>query len=251
MEEIEKLITETNIQEPYCVFVDDFITEVSTRIEDNLHSIYICGSIATGKAIPYESDADFTIVYKNIGKSDDIAIIENIKNGLLQRHPYITKIDTPSCSVDDVLKNIDGWGFWIKIISFCIYGDDLGNKIPAIYPKRSLSISLNVNILKHIDNAIDEIKNTNDGNKHRLCYKKILKKIIRSAFNLFIEEEGFWTEDIDICLLHIKKHYPKDKQLFTALYNKHKESMHEQKDMILVLEKYKSWYNREYSKIKN
>ena len=52
---LKKVIESCMIKKEYEEFVEQFVLRVSKKLGDNVHSIYICGSIPKGKAELYKS----------------------------------------------------------------------------------------------------------------------------------------------------------------------------------------------------
>ncbi|MCY9696433.1 hypothetical protein M5X19_26540, partial [Paenibacillus alginolyticus] len=57
---LEKVIKRIVIQSEYNDFVDKYIDNILTEFKGKIHSIYMCGSIPKGTAIPFKSDANKT-----------------------------------------------------------------------------------------------------------------------------------------------------------------------------------------------
>ena len=86
--ELKKQITRLKIDKKYLPFVEDFKTNIIAGLKKAVHSIYMCGSIATGKAKPYQSDADFTIVTNTKLSENEKDHINVIKQQLLEKYPF-------------------------------------------------------------------------------------------------------------------------------------------------------------------
>jgi uncharacterized protein len=207
---IKKQISHLKIKEDYLLFVEEFKEGIFRILEEKLHSLYICGSIPMGTSIPYKSDADFTIVIHEELSRNDYSKIEKFKIELLEKYSFITKIDTPSCLINDVLNFID-WGFWIKIVCFCIHGEDLGEKISPIKPSREFVIGYNRETESAVSSRIKKIEKEKDFSR---IFDKTLKLLIRAAYTLIIEKDKSWYIDPNKCLNVIRKYYP---QMSTVL----------------------------------
>ncbi|GAK40934.1 hypothetical protein TCA2_3425 [Paenibacillus sp. TCA20] len=114
---LEKVINRIVIQSEYKDFVDKYIDHILAEFKGKIHSIYMCGSIPKGTAKPFKSDADFTIVCEN-PTDIDYERLSNIKDRLLKEYPFITKIDTIICSIDDVLNKPNEWVFGLRSFVF-------------------------------------------------------------------------------------------------------------------------------------
>ncbi|WP_026476145.1 hypothetical protein [Alkaliphilus transvaalensis] len=193
---LKKVIKSCMIKNEYEEFVEQFLLRVLKKLGDNVHSIYICGSIPKGKAELYKSDADFTIVCKSLERNIDKDEIVKIKSELLNEYPFVTKIDTTIITLSDVKSKPLDWGFWIKIICYCIYGVDLGEEVPELITDSELILSL----LSDFEESINKLKYTLDNTKDKGDVGKTIrgysKRLIRSLYTLILEDVGEWQDDI-------------------------------------------------------
>lgn len=117
MKAIEELIPKLNNSQEFQPLIDTFIESIQKHVSE-IHSIYMCGSIPKGTAIPYESDADFTVVLKINPTDFDKESIRNLTVETHKKFNIVTKIDVPICTVQDVLSNPYDWGFGSRLYQF-------------------------------------------------------------------------------------------------------------------------------------
>ncbi len=193
---LEKVINKIVIQSEYKDFVDKYIDHILTEFKGKIHSIYMCGSIPKGTAKPFQSDADFTIVCVN-PKDIDYERLSTIKDRLLEEYPILTKIDTIICSIDDVLNKPNEWGFWVKIICVCVYGDDIGEKVPPILISPGFILDLNTETKEEVERVHRSLlSNASDNSLKTRYIKGYSKRLIRALYSLVLEDTGVWHDDI-------------------------------------------------------
>ncbi|MED3965754.1 nucleotidyltransferase domain-containing protein [Niallia taxi] len=192
---LEKVINRIVIQSEYKDFVDKYIDNILTEFKGKIHSIYMCGSIPKGTAKPFKSDADFTIVCLN-PKDIDYERLSNIKDRLLEEYPVVTKIDTIICSIDDVLSKPNEWGFWVTIICVCIYGRDVGEKVPPIIISPEFILDLNTDTKEEVDRIHNFLCNASDNTMKNRYIKGYSKRLIRALYSLVLEDTGVWQDDV-------------------------------------------------------
>lgn len=214
---LEKVINRIIIQNEYKDFVDKYIDNILIEFKGKIHSIYMCGSIPKGTAKPFKSDADFTIVCAN-PRDIDYERLSNIKDRMLEEYPLVTKIDTIICSMDDVLSNPNDWGFWIKIICVCIYGDDVGEKVPPIVISPEFIIDLNRETKKEVDRVHSSLSNVSDSTLKTRYIKGYSKRLIRALYSLVLEDTGVWQDDIIMMKNAILNYCEIDPTLVDYLY---------------------------------
>lgn len=192
---LEKVINRIVIQSEYKDLVDKYIENILTEFKGKIHSIYMCGSIPKGTAKPFKSDADFTIVCVN-PKDIDYERLTNIKDRLLKEYPIVTKIDTIICSIDDVLSKPNEWGFWVKIICVCMYGDDIGEKVPPIIISPEFILDLNTETTEEVGRVRRSLSTASDHTMKTRYIKGYSKRLIRALYSLVLVDTGVWQDDI-------------------------------------------------------
>lgn len=192
---LEKVIHKITIQSEYKDFVDTYVDNILTEFKDKIHSIYMCGSIPKGTATPFKSDADFTIVCED-PHDIDYERLSKIKDRLLEEYPVVTKIDTIICSLDDVLSKPNEWGFWVKIICVCVYGQDIGEQVPPIIISPAFIVDLNTDTKEEIDRIHHSLSNASDHTMQMRYIKGYSKRLLRALYSLVLEDTGVWEDDM-------------------------------------------------------
>lgn len=214
---LEKVISKVVIQSEYKDLVDKYIDNILTEFKGKIHSIYMCGSIPKGIAVPFKSDADFTIVCAN-PKDIDYERLSNIKDRLLEQYPVVTKIDTIICSIDDVLNKPNEWGFWVKIICVCMYGHDIGEKVPPIVISPEFILDLNRETKEEVNRIHSALSNASDNILKNRYIKGHSKRLIRALYSLVLEDTGEWQDDISTMKNAILNYCEIDSALVEYLY---------------------------------
>jgi predicted nucleotidyltransferase len=245
MKAIKELISSLDIAPEYQTLVDEFINTIKNNT-DEIHSIYMCGSIPKGSAVPYKSDADFTVVLKNQPSSTNKHSILNLTKEIQRQFAIVPKIDVPICSVQDVLDNPYDWGFWIKIVSICIYGPDLSNQIPDLYPSIELQHTYYKAAIEQISKSRNSAISQEDDLLRADAQQKTIKKIIRTIYSLYLLLEESWTEDIDVFISVIKRHVPKNQNVASKLIQAYRTPTLSRSEFMEITEKAMDFYFEQY-----
>src|SRR4051812_34428418 len=116
-----------NIKHPWNLLVEDLITACKENNKSNLHSIYLRGSVASGKAIENASDLDSFIVVFNINRNNDWInqfIYSNLKKYNFCLDIEISVIEL--CKLMDLENNdFASVRFYLKNLSLCLFGENL------------------------------------------------------------------------------------------------------------------------------
>ncbi len=192
---LQKTIPHPHITHDYKEFVESFKNQLLKAFGDKIHSLYICGSIPKGTAKPYKSDADFTILCENSGDIDRVQLA-HLKEKHLEQFPFVTKIDTTICTLDDVRNMPNEWGFWIKIICVNIHGDDFGEAVPPIVISRQFILDLNSDTQQEVSRVNHALIHATDSKAKCRYIKGYSKRLLRALYSLVLEDVGVWQDDM-------------------------------------------------------
>ncbi len=201
---------------PYDAVARAIVAAYTQHIPNDIHSIYLTGSVPRGLAVPGQSDMDAFAVLEEYrdpelvmqdwidAAEDQINAAHTCVNGVqleLWPHGYVF-LDPDEFSVG---------AFIIKTHSLCLWGADLAPELPDYPISPAIANDDIVQIQPDIEEAIDEIEADTSAENVRYWCKRISKNIIRATFGLVMVAEGVHTRDIDLAAAYAIQHYPAQK----------------------------------------
>ncbi len=191
-----------NVSEHWKSVIDEVITLSCSVHGDNLHSLYLRGSVPEGTAHDY-SDLDIICVLSERKETNLTDDHKQLIDDMISK-----KVDYSLIALDDFTEETE---FLLKVQSLYIFGKDL------ILDMRKFSISDVPEInLKEIDDAFYEMcsyalsnSNRTDGDNKDIC-RWLSRRVLMSAYNIVISREGVYTRDLTSCYLGYSKYYHSD-----------------------------------------
>ncbi|MFZ4214897.1 nucleotidyltransferase domain-containing protein [Pantoea endophytica] len=112
---------------------------------DNIHSIYVYGSVAQGTAVATVSDLDITVIFSRESIRVGSPAMTEVITSLEEAHPIISKIDLDTGTLSTVMdpQQLNRWGYWLKHHCVCVYGEDLRERFAAFRPSKEIAIAVN------------------------------------------------------------------------------------------------------------
>jgi predicted nucleotidyltransferase len=183
--------------------IESLVDECRSRYQD-LASVYIRGSVATGTAVWGRSDLDLIAVTYQEHPFDRVWIRE-AADRTLSRHSTVVDIDLAITSAAAILTDRKS-GFYIKTQSALVYGQDFA---PRITPYRidadAFSHLFNLELdLKTVRCAVDGASET----FARTLILRLVKRVLRAGLELVAERQQAYTRDPDMCCELFGKYYP-------------------------------------------
>ncbi len=205
-----------DIQEEYKTVLDAILKGYESHFEDTTHSIYIRGSVAKGMAVPYISDVD-TIAISHLEISREMKELRSpIINNIIQKNPFVNGIEMHFIPKKELLEK-EHLQFLLKTQCLCIKGENLNLILPefkmgrAAYAHTS-TLKADIQEIKEYFTQENQEEETID-----IC-SWIMKRIVRTGFELIMEKENSHTRDLYPCYELFSKHYPVYKsEMYEAL----------------------------------
>jgi hypothetical protein len=211
--------SQENIPEAYQPIIDDIVHAFVDHIGEDIHSIYVTGSVPRGLAIRGQSDINV------------FAVLEYYTEPELVMQDWLPIAETDisekySDIVSDVRLEIwtHGWllddpaefsisAFILKTHATCIWGIDMSPDVSNYrFTDKIIRLAIAnddiVQIEPDIEEAIDAMQSNPSKANVRFWSKQICKNIIHTLFGLVMADEVVHTRDIDLSVQYILKHYP-------------------------------------------
>lgn len=175
-------------------------------IYPSISSIYLRGGLLFGKTIDFHSDIDLILII-NEDNYSFYYFWDEYKKKFLKKNSFVRDIDL--FIIDrTTLFNDNQLMFTIKVLSKCLYGEDL-----SFYIKNYKLYEASF-IIKDFYNNKELFKSL----ENTKIFFKFVKKLIRSSFELFLNKVNFYSNDIDTCIKVFSIFYPNKKKEIMDLF---------------------------------
>ncbi|MFD6528751.1 nucleotidyltransferase domain-containing protein [Streptomyces sp. NPDC060184] len=183
--------------------IETLVDECRSRYED-LASVYLRGSVATGTAQWGRSDLDLiAVTYQERGF--DRAWIQQAVERTLSRHSVVVDIDLAITSATAVLTDRKS-GFYIKTQSALVYGEDFAPRI-APYPIDAEAFSHLFNLELDLKTVTGALAGASDA-LTRTLIMRLVKRVLRACLELVAERHQAYTRDPEMCCEVFEKYHP-------------------------------------------
>ncbi|MCO5144437.1 MAG: hypothetical protein M9962_15265 [Oligoflexia bacterium] len=203
---------QSKLQQKWKDLLSEIVEEIYKKnFSTNLHSVYVRGTVAKGIAIDFISDIDTFAIIREGKEELQPAWSEETRNALLKKYSFATGIEIiviPMESLQKVkpLKTLNAWHRLIKTQSLCVYGEDLSSSISSVRPGVEM-VSHLFSLYKDLPSQEELVEAKKEGVLKKRC-TWLMKRIVRSGFELVMEKEQTFTRDLYPCYELFIKHYP-------------------------------------------
>lgn len=183
--------------------LDEIVKVYRKKLNTDLHSIYLRGTLARGLFCEDVSDVDtFALVHQpNIrwSKPDWAAIASQ---RLVEQFPNLSTIEMMLSSYDSHLQTTyPSLAMQIKTQSLCLYGEDIGSKIKPYKIGREIMINHQWLAADLAECMASEILDPQ-------AVRQLMKTILRSGLELVMERAQRYSPDLYLCSQLFAKYYP-------------------------------------------
>lgn len=204
---VQSRVTAPLSRDKYRKLVVKTVGRLLRAFPEHIHSIYVRGSVANGSAIDFASDLDLIVLVNGSPKNDIDSKLGKLKRELMDGHPFVTDIEFTFVG-RSFLRRMRNLQFILKTQSTCVYGPNL---IPGI---RDFELGKEIwicapRLLTDFQVFAWALGRERDADKIKSMCKWMMKKILRSGFEIVMLKERSYTRDLWPCYMSFVKHYPK------------------------------------------
>ncbi|WP_421378356.1 nucleotidyltransferase domain-containing protein [Bacillus salacetis] len=203
------------VNEKYRPAIDYIVESLTDSFSDEIHSIYLRGSLPRGLGIEGVSDIDLLVV-TNVSPENSVfhERTRQIENEILRRYPFVNGIEVGIYALIDVVDT-SRFGiipFMIKTYSIPLYGKNLQERLPRYKADEKLANEHIVNLKSQIEMALADLEGNEDKEDIKDCCTWIMKIITRCGMALVMTEENTYTRDLYPAYKLFSKHFPEQKE---------------------------------------
>ncbi|MCS0351811.1 nucleotidyltransferase domain-containing protein [Vibrio ordalii] len=237
-------------QAAYQAAIDDLIKFLRAGLGDNLHSLYLYGSVARRTARYGRSNLDVVLVTHRDFSGQRATLLNTIKWRFQKSFPHITEVSIKTALVSEVatLESIFTWGFMLRHCCVCILGDDLAECFGDFEPSWEIAKHWNMDIADWVFFYRDKIAKTSSESEQSKAQVAIAKKLLRASYSLIMYRDKNWFDDPIECGQQFLRYHPEKKIDIERLGILLSGRVIAKRSVIGILDSYGQWLAKQYQK---
>lgn len=239
-------------QSEFQPLITESINRLRALLNNNLHSIYIYGSVAKGQATPYKSDLDLCVIVNQAVSQIEASHLVQLQEALARDYQVVSKVDFDIGTYSEVTDeaNLYSWGYWIKHHCRCLHGDDLSKKFMPFLPSRKIVDAVNGDFFDVLNCYIHQIDTCNNLMNRKFLQRAAARKLIRATDLLRKEEDKDWPESLEDYVQKIVLRYPTQKRQLQYFLAHALEPLMDDQQFTANLKAQMNWLSEERHNIK-
>ncbi|USD33523.1 MULTISPECIES: nucleotidyltransferase domain-containing protein [Vibrio] len=237
-------------QERYQPAINDLIAFLRGGLGDNLHSVYIYGSVARKRAKPHRSNLDVLVVTHESFSDIRTTLFNSIKWRFQKSYPFITEVSLKNTLAKEVasLESIFSWGFQLRHCSVCIYGEDLSECFGDYEPSWEIAKHWNMDVEDWVAVYRNRIARSATPEEQSKAQQIIAKKLLRASYSLVMYKDKNWFDDPVECGQNFLRYYPEKKVEIERLGILLTGRVIAKRSVIGILDGFGEWLAKQYKK---
>jgi hypothetical protein len=230
--------------------VQELVQAIESGLGENLHSIYVYGSVARKCAVVGKSNLDLVIVTRRPPDARFQTLLGTIKWRFKKAFPFITDYSLQFPLVEEVLaiESIITWGFMLKHCCVCLSGDDLSTRYGEFEPSWEIAKFWNMDVGEWLEIYRKKIAKSASRQEQTEYQIIIAKKLLRASYSLIMHKDKGWYDDPVRCGEVFLDYHP-DKQVEVERLNILLSGRYiPKRSSIGLLDSYGDWLMKAYKK---
>ena len=207
------------IEQAYLPCIQDSAEKLATLFPQQLHSVYIYGSVARGEAVAIKSDLDLLVLFNDVLNTKESAELKTLTNVLSQDYQSLVReVGIAVAYYDYVVdpENDDEQAF-IKELCLCIHGEDIRNRFGPYKLTPEIAIRFNGDIGDVLARTIIRLESASTA-EHSIRVQGFARKLIRTYYSMVMARSHIWTTRLNEQAEVVLHYYPHKKSVIDTLF---------------------------------
>ncbi|MGV2987009.1 nucleotidyltransferase domain-containing protein [Vibrio sp. E150_011] len=237
-------------QAHYQPAINDLLSCLKSGLRGNLHSVYIYGSVAYGRAVPGLSNLDVVVVTHQPFSSSELKLLNTINWRFQKDFPFIDGVLIRRTVVSEVasLEALFTWGFLIKQCCMCVLGDDLSECFGDYVPSWEIAKQWNMDIAQALPIVRHRVATAQTQKELLKAQRFMSKKLLRAAYGLVMHKTKIWRDEPKQCGEHFLRYYPDQKVVVERLQILLGPRAIPKRSVVGLLDDFGAWLIKEYKR---
>lgn len=242
--------TNEAFQPQYQPVIDALVSFMVSGLGDNLHSLYLYGSVARKTARPGQSNLDVIVVTQGGFSDIKTTLFNSIRWRFQKAYPFVTEVSFKTALASEVasLDSIFSWGFQLRHCAVCIYGEDLSECFGDYEPSWEIAKQWNMDVEDWVAVYRNRIARADKPEDQIKAQKIIAKKLLRASYSLVMYKDKRWFENPIECGQVFLRYYPDKKVEVDRLAILLSGRLVAKRSVIGILDGFGDWLVKQYKK---
>ncbi|MUK87858.1 nucleotidyltransferase domain-containing protein [Ornithinibacillus sp. L9] len=208
------------IDDIYVPCIQESVESLKKLFHQQLHSVYVYGSVARGDAIAIQSDLDLIAMFDTKLSSVKLAELKKLAGELTLK--YRSLVRDVGIAVAYYDYTIDPSNYYenafLKELCVCVYGEDAGEQFGPYKLTSEIAIRFNGDINKSLNRTLTRLE-TASNEDFKTYTQGFARKLIRTYYSMVMERSQIWTTRLHEQSEVFIHYFPEKESIIRTLLN--------------------------------
>ncbi|WP_067730571.1 nucleotidyltransferase domain-containing protein [Oceanobacillus damuensis] len=213
-------VSQEKIERVFMPCIQESVTSLQELFEQQLHSVYLYGSVARGDAVISKSDLDLIAMFNGNLSSDQLTELKKLAGELSERYQSLVREVGIAVAYYDYTMDPSNYyeNAFLKELCVCIYGEDLGKRFGPYKLTSEIAIRFNGDIGEVLERTLNRLRTASD-KEWITTTQNFSRKIIRTYYSMVMVRSQVWTTRLSEQAEVFINYFPEKKSIICTLLN--------------------------------
>lgn len=208
------------IDHVYMPCIQESIERLKDLFHQQLHSVYVYGSVARGEAVAIKSDLDLIAMFDGKLSSFKLAELKKLAGELSGKyHSLVRDVGIAVAYYDYTMDPSNYYeNAFLKELCVCVYGADVGEEFGPYKLTSEIAIRFNGDICDALTRTLNRLK-TASAKDFKTISQNFSRKLIRTYYSMVMLRSQIWTTRLDEQSEVFIHHFPDKESIICTLIN--------------------------------
>ena len=213
-------VSEDKIDDVYMPCIRESIERLKNLFHQQLHSVYVYGSVARGDAIVKMSDLDLIAMFNSKLSTFMLAEVKKLAKELSQKYRSLVREVGIAMAYYDYTVDPTNYyeNAFLKELCVCVYGEDIGERFGPYKLTSEIEIRFNGDIYDVLNRMLKrlEVASTED---LKTFTQNFARKLIRTYYSMVMVRSQIWTTRLHEQAEVFMHYFPEKESTIRTLLN--------------------------------
>jgi predicted nucleotidyltransferase len=188
-------VSRDKIDDVYMTCIQESVECLKRLFHQQLHSVYVYGSVARGEAIVKKSDLDLIAMFETKLSSVQLSELKQLAGELSQN--YRSLVRDVGIAVADYDYTVDPTNYYenafLKELCVCVYGEDMGERFGPYKLTSEIAIRFNGDIYEALNRTLKRLETASSEEDFKTITQAFARKLIRTYYSMVMVRSQIWT----------------------------------------------------------
>lgn len=213
-------VSKDKIDDVYEPCIRESIERLKNLFPQQLHSVYVYGSVARGEAIKKTSDLDLIAMFYT--KLDSVMLAERKKLAKELSEKYHSLVRDVGIAIAYYDYTVDPSNYYenafLKELCVCVHGEDIGERFGPYKLTSEIAIRFNGDIYDVLTRTLKKVE-TAPTEDYKTFTQNFSRKLIRTYYSMVMVRSQIWTTRLHEQSEVFIDYFPEKKSIIRTLLN--------------------------------